>query len=200
MLTQWRVLFLETIPKHLLRYESLVMPSPLIEFRKVQSKDVTLVRSWLKHQHVRRWWNEAWSAPVLDGLEHGTGVPEWIDSYVVKWDSLLIGYIQARRALGDPGGYWKNVDDVTGATIAVDFLIGEGAQINRKLGRVMLNRFTGMLFNDPDIDRIVSAPQRDNWPANIALKRAGFRDRGAITKPGVNCMFLSLARSVYKAI
>ena len=176
------------------------MPSPLIEFRKVLPTDIERIGLWLQQKHIRRWWNEAWSAPVLDGLENGTGVPEWIDAYIVKLETQSIGYIQAYWALGDPSGYWENVDDVTEATIAVDFLIGEVVQVNRKLGRLVLNRFTGMLFNDPDVDRIVANPQRDNWPANIALKRAGFRDRGAIFKMGMNCMLLSMARGGYKRL
>ena len=174
------------------------MPNPLIEFRKVLSTDIECIRLWLQQPHVRRWWDQAWSAPVLDGLENGTGIPEWIDAYIVKLDARPIGYIQAYRALGDPSGFWENVEDVTEATIAVKFLIGEVVKVNRKLGRLVLNRFTGMLFNDPDVDRIVANPQRDNWPANIALKRAGFRDRGTIAKLGMNCMLLSMARGVYK--
>jgi hypothetical protein len=53
-------------------------------------------------------------------------------------------------------------------------------------------------FEDQSVDRIVAAPGRDNWPANIALKRVGFRDHGRIDRPGINAMLLTLARSVFK--
>ncbi|MDA0342089.1 MAG: GNAT family N-acetyltransferase, partial [Proteobacteria bacterium] len=167
-------------------------------FRSITATDLALLRSWLEAPHVRRWWRSDWTDPILQGIENGTAVPEGTDACIVEVDGRPMGYIHGYWAGRDPGRFWQAIEGVTDATRGIDFLIGEADLVNRKLGRGMIRAFVVRQFEDQSVDRIVAAPGRDNWPANIALKRVGFRDRGRIDRPGVNAMLLTLARAVFK--
>jgi len=174
------------------------MNLPAFAFRPLTAADLAMVRRWLAEPHVRRWWNDDWTTSLFGMVERGEPVPDCTDPFIVEHDGRPIGYIRAYWALRDPSGFWEGIEGVTAGTRGIDFLIGEPDMVNRKLGRAMIHAFAAKLFADPDVDRIVADPQRDNWPCNIALKRAGFRDRGRIDRPGVNALLLTLARGVFK--
>jgi aminoglycoside 6'-N-acetyltransferase len=171
------------------------MTDPVFTFRPLVANDLTLLRSWLDAPHVRRWWRAERTDGVIRSIEIGEGVE---DACIVEHQGRAIGYIRGFWAARQSSGWWAGVENVTEATKAIDFLIGEAGMVNQKLGRAMIRAFITGLFEDQTVDRIVADPARDNWPANIALKRIGFRDRGRIDKPGVNAMLLTLARGVFK--
>lgn len=173
------------------------MTDPVFTFRPLVIGDLPIIRRWLAEPHVHRWWGDDWEGSRFAMIERGEA-PDDADTYIVEMDGRNIGYIQAYWALQDPTGFWNGVEGVTDGTRGIDFLIGEPDLVNRKFGRAMIRAFCAKLFADPAVDRIIADPHRDNWPANIALKRVGFRDRGRLAKPGVNCMLLSLARGVFK--
>jgi RimJ/RimL family protein N-acetyltransferase len=175
------------------------MSDPFFVFRHVNPADAGLLRAWLEQPHIRRWWRPERSelmSRALDRPERSTEAP---DACLALLDERPIGYIAGYRALSEPSGFWDEVENVTASTRAIEFLIGETDLVNRKLGRAMIRAFVVRQFEDPSVDRIVADPARDNWPANIALKRVGFRDRGRIDRPGVNAMLLTLARGVFKS-
>lgn len=169
--------------------------SPNISFRPIDKGDVETLRAWLDAPHVRRWWRDDRTDAVVSAAEAGVPVD---GAWMTEIDGEPLGYIRGYPALSHPGGFWDGVENVTDHTMALDYLIGPPDMMNRKFGRAMIRAFVTRLFEDPAVDRIVADPARDNWPANIALKRIGFRDRGAIGKPGVNAMLLTLARGVFK--
>jgi aminoglycoside 6'-N-acetyltransferase len=177
---------------------SFVMTDPVFIFRPLAAADLKLLRSWLDAPHVRRWWRADRTDPVFQGIDTGAALPPGHDAFIAELDGHPVGFIAGYWASRHPSGAWDGVENVTDATKAIDFLIGEPDMVNRKQGRVMIRAFVTELFKDPDVDRVVADPARDNWPANIALKRIGFRDRGRIDKPGVNAMLLTLARGVFK--
>jgi len=175
------------------------MSDPDFSFRSITAMDLELLRAWLEVPHVRRWWQTDWTDPILQGFENGVAVPEEMDACIFEVDGHPVGYIHGYWAVRDPSRFWQAIEGVTNATRGIDFLIGEADLVNRKLGRVMIRAFVVRQFEDQSVDRIVAAPGRDNWSANIALKRVGFRDRGRIDRPGVNAMLLTLARAVFKS-
>lgn len=178
------------------------MTDPLFTFRRLAANDLPLLKSWLEAPHVRRWWRANRTDPVIHAIETGGGASqqggEAHDAYIAEMDGRPIGYVRGLWAARHPEGAWDGVENVTDATMAIEFLIGEVDLVNLKHGRAMIRAFAAELFADPGVDRLVADPARDNWPANIALKRVGFRDRGRIDKPGVNAMLLTLARGVFK--
>ena len=174
------------------------MSDPDFSFRSITAKDLKLLWSWLEEPHVRRWWRTDWTDPILQGVENGEPIPEGTDACIAEVDGRPVGYIHGYWAVRAPSQFWQAIEGVTDATRAINFLIGKPDRVNRKLGRVMIRAFVARQFEDQSVDRIVAAPGRDNWPANIVLKRVGFRDRGRIDRPGVNAMLLTLARAVFK--
>jgi aminoglycoside 6'-N-acetyltransferase len=175
------------------------MSDPAFSFRSITAMDLELLRAWLEVPHVRRWWRTGWTDPILQGFENGAAIPEGMDACIFEVDGRPVGYIRGYWAVREPSRFWQAIEGVTNATRGIDFLIGEADLVNRKLGRVMIRAFVVRQFENQSVDRIVAAPGRDNWPANIALKRVGFRDRGRIDRPGVNAMLLTLARAVFKS-
>jgi RimJ/RimL family protein N-acetyltransferase len=174
------------------------MTDPSFSFRALAASDLGMLRSWLEASHVRRWWRAERTDPVIQSIEAGAPRGEVGEACIVEIDGRPIGYIRGYWAARHPSGLWDGIENVTASTRAIEFLIGEADMVNRKLGRAMIRAFVAGLFEDQDVGRIVADPARDNWPANIALKRVGFRDRGRIDKPGVNAMLLTLARGVFK--
>jgi RimJ/RimL family protein N-acetyltransferase len=172
--------------------------SPDISFRPFAPADIGLMRVWLETPHVKRWWHDASTASEIAKLGHESPLPDGTESFVATVDGAPVGYVQAYRALAAPDGFWKGLDGVTAGTRGIDFLIGDPAWLNRKFGRHMLKAFCVRLFADPAVDRIVADPHPENWPAIIALKHVGFRDRGRVMRPGVNAMHLTLARAVFR--
>jgi aminoglycoside 6'-N-acetyltransferase len=171
------------------------MPDPTMTFRPLIRDDLGMLRSWLEAPHVRRWWHGERTDAVIAAVEDGNSVDT---AWIAENGNQSLGYIRGYWAKDHANGLWRGVENVTDTTRALDFLIGDPGQTNRKLGRAMIRGFVTRLFEDPGVDRVVADPARDNWPANIALKRVGFRDRGRIAKPGVNAMLLTLARGVFK--
>lgn len=152
---------------------------------------------WLIEPHVARWWKPDWSKGVIAAIEAGDPPPDHIKPYIAVYDGRDAGYVQIYHAMSD-GDYWHEEPDVTEKTWAVDFALGEADLVNKKIGREMIHAFSAKVFSETDADRIVSDPQRDNWPCIIAMKRAGYRDKGAIKYVGVNSMHLTLARAMFK--
>lgn len=171
------------------------MTEAQVSFRPFEIRDVDRLRAWLEAPHVRRWWRGDRTDDVIGAARAGEPV---VGARMAEIDGNPLGYIRGYPALSHPNGLWSGVENVTDETMALDFLIGAPDMVNKKLGRAMIRAFVINLLEDPTVDRIVADPARDNWPANIALKRVGFRDRGAINKPGVNAMLLTLARGVFK--
>jgi RimJ/RimL family protein N-acetyltransferase len=175
-----------------------IMIDPVFTFQPLAATDLKLLRSWLNAPHVRRWWRADRTDPVFQGFEVGEALPPGHDAFIAKLDGRPVGYIAGYWASRHPSRAWDGVENVTKMTKAIDFLIGDSDLVNRKKGRVMIRSFVTKVFKEPGVDRGVADPARDTWPANIVLKRIGFRDRGRIDKPGVNAMLLTLARGVFK--
>jgi RimJ/RimL family protein N-acetyltransferase len=167
-------------------------------FRLLTASDLGLLRGWLDAPHVRRWWRTDRTDMVIQLVEEGGDTADGEKAYVAEMNGRPIGYTRGYWAARHYAGLWDGIENVTNATKAIEFLIGDNDLVNKKLGRAMIRAFVVKQFEDQSVDRIVADPARDNWPANIALKRIGFRDRGRIDKPGVNAMLLTLARGVFK--
>lgn len=165
-----------------------------IAFRRALPADEGTIRRWLVAPHVARRTYRLLSG-IIDTLDEALRTQE-IVLYVAELDDRPIGLAHVYRAFGDPR--WKGVPDVTEQTRSIDFFIGETDVINKKVGQRMLNALAARVFQDPDIDRIVVCPHADNWPAIIALKRAGFREKGRHPDAALNAMYLTVTPATLK--
>ena len=160
--------------------------------------EVDTLEAWIAAPHVVRWWKLSWTATVIDALRAGDPAQSGIRSWRVDLDGQPIGYAQDYDVTqGDSPCI--GVDDIGPGTRGMDLLIGVPDLINRKHGRAIIRALATRLFTEHGASRMVSSPHPDNWPAIIAFKRAGFRERGRRQFPGGPAMILTAAKAVWRA-
>ncbi|MBO6559359.1 MAG: GNAT family N-acetyltransferase [Nisaea sp.] len=165
-----------------------------IVLRRAGPADEGTIRRWLVAPHVARRTYRLFS-DIVETLEDVLRDP-LAGLFIAELDDRPIGLVHVYKAQGDQR--WAGVADVTERTRAIDFLIGATDMVNKKLGRRMLNALAAQVFRDPGIDRIVVCPHADNWPAIIALKRAGFREKGRHPDAALNAMYLTVTPATLK--
>ncbi|WP_193183461.1 GNAT family N-acetyltransferase [Nisaea sediminum] len=165
-----------------------------IVLRRAGPADEGTIRRWLVAPHVARRTHRLFS-DIVETLGEVLRDPD-AGLFVAELDARPIGLVHVYRAHGD--ARWAGVADVTERTRAIDFLIGATDMVNKKLGRRMLGALAAQVFRDPEIDRIVTCPHADNWPAIIALKRAGFREKGRHPDQSLNAMYLTVTPATLK--
>lgn len=165
-----------------------------VSFRKAEVSDKGTIQDWLTAPHVTRWTHKIFSriGAALEGLRGGLEA----ELLIAVIDGRSVGCAYVYSAHGDPS--WSAIPDVTPQTRAIDFLVGEPDLLNRKWGQAMLRALGLQVFEDPGIDRIVACPLADNWPAVIALKRVGFREKGRHPNPVMNAMYLTVTPATLK--
>ncbi|UUX51438.1 acetyltransferase [Nisaea acidiphila] len=165
-----------------------------IVLRPAGIADEGAIRRWLVAPHVARWSHRVFSL-AAEALEAALQDTETA-LFVAEIDGRPIGCAHVYEAFGDPR--WTSVSDVTRKTRTIDFLIGETDMVNKKIGQRMLRALVAQVFRDPEIDRIVVCPHPDNWPAIIALKRVGFREKGRHPDTALNAMYLTVTPATFK--
>lgn len=166
-----------------------------IRLRPVLPEDLPRIRRWMVAPHVARWLKDA-PERVADEIERQVLVGEPV-VLIATMDGRPIGGARIYDAATD--ARWAGVPDISRHTKAIEFLIGEPSLVNKKVGRRLARAIAAHIFADPTVDRIVADPHPDNWAAIIAMKRAGFRDRGRHPGKGVQAMFVTMARSTFKS-
>lgn len=166
-----------------------------IVLRPAVTADEGTIRRWLVAPHVARWSHRVFCS-VAEAL-HGALQDPDIALFIAELAGRPIGCVHVYKAFGDPR--WTAVSDVTERTRTLDFLIGETDMVNKKIGQRMLRALVAQIFRDPEIDRIVVCPHPDNWPAIIALKRVGFREKGRHPDVALNAMYLTVTPATFKA-
>ncbi|MEO9902259.1 GNAT family N-acetyltransferase [Nisaea sp.] len=164
-------------------------------FRGAEPSDTGAIQNWVMAPHVTRWSHKVFSriGAALQGPQNSTET----QLLIAVIDGRSVGCAYVYSAHGDPS--WSAIPDVTPHTRAIDFLIGESDVLNRKWGQAMLRALGLQVFEDPGIDRIVACPLADNWPAVIALKRVGFREKGRHPNPAMNAMYLTVTPATLKS-
>ncbi|MEQ9138589.1 MAG: GNAT family N-acetyltransferase [Thalassobaculum sp.] len=160
--------------------------------------DVERLEAWVAAPHVARWWRPSSTAAVISALRTGGDMPDWGRPWRIDLDGRAIGFA-LDYAITRDGDVWQNEEGVGPGTRGIDLLIGEPDAVNRKHGRAAMRALATRLFDGPGVDRLVADPHPDNWPAIIAFKRAGFRERGRRQFPSGPVMVLTAAKAVWKA-
>lgn len=154
------------------------------------------LQRWVAAPHVVRWWKPALTADVIAALRSGDAPPAGARAWRIDLDGVPVGYAQDYDP-ARPGDAWSAVDGVGPGTRGVELLIGEPDALNRRHGRAAIRALAARLFAEPGTDRLVAGPHPDNWPAVIAFKRAGFRERGRRQFPHGPVMVLTAAKAVW---
>ncbi len=159
--------------------------------------EAAVLETWIGAPHVGRWWKPDWTASVVAALRAGDAPPPDVRPWRIDLDGRPIGYAQDHDPARD-GDAWVAEEGVGPGTRCIELLIGEPDAINRKYGRDAIRALATRLFAEPGVERLVAAPHPDNWPAIIAFKRAGFRERGRRQFASGPVMALTAAKAVWK--
>lgn len=168
-----------------------------ISVKPLMQDDFPLLLKWLDAPHVKRWWKPHWTAPVVEALQNGEAPPDWMRCWRIDYEGRAIGYAHDYDVTQD-GGVWDNEPDIGPGVRGIDLLIGEAEFINRKLGREAMRVLTKTLFETGEVERTISDPHPDNWPAIIAFKKVGYRERGRRQLPSGSIMLLTAAKAIWK--
>ncbi len=140
-----------------------------IIFKPLREGDITLLAQWFKQPHIAQWWptestldNQSLHNKYLKKItSHG-------QAFIVYLGDRPIGYIQCY--LAD-----KEFDH---ETWGIDQFIGEADYLGKGYGTQMVKSFVALLFNKPNIKRVIVDPDPKNARAIRCYEKAGFRKIG----------------------
>lgn len=150
----------------------------MVTFRPLREDDFGALSTWLRRDHVRRWWSDPSTlADVAAKYLPRIRGEEPTEVFIVSLDDVDIGMIQRYRIADHPE--WLTILGAVGfdatAAAGIDYLIGEPDRISRGVGTEMIRAFTERLFADlPDVSCIAVTPQAANTASCRVLEKAGY--------------------------
>ena len=165
------------------------MSSDNIKLQIAEISKLDRIEKWLLAAHVKRWWFKEWADSIFDGFNQSGVIPGKSSMvYIVTFRKKEVGLVHIYPSIAGETSGQTNVES------GLRYLIGEKEYLNQNLGSLAVKKAIRVVFENKEIERIVSEPQADNWPAIISLQRAGFRNRGRIKRPGFNLVQLTFSR------
>jgi aminoglycoside 6'-N-acetyltransferase len=144
----------------------------VIEFQPLAKDDLTLVRTWLEREHVRRWWRDSLDDSIAE-YEQAIDGRDPSDHYLIVLDGRPVGMIETYLVSDHP--QWEEIVQVGEGVAGVDLLIGEEELTGRGLGPRVLEAFTrDVVFEDEDIQAVAAAVDEENSRSWRAFEKAGF--------------------------
>lgn len=153
-------------------------------FKPLQEAHFPLLLKWLQTPHVKEWWDKdiLWTAQLIQdkygtytqGYKLENGVKKSIQSYIICFNGIDIGYVQ----LYDAHDFSR--EDASETLIglpkylaAFDIFIGEEAYIHNGLGSPIMKDYLEK-FVDPFFEACFVDPDSENISAIRAYKKVGF--------------------------
>lgn len=135
----------------------------LVELRPVTADDLDLLAGWFAEPDFVRWWGgEPKSRETVAKKYLGRRAPG-VESYIVEWEGVAIGYIQSWT---DDGGRSGGVD-----LVLVPAVQGQG--LGPDAGRALAEHLVGRGW-----DPVLADPLLTNLVAIRAWEKAGFVSEG----------------------
>jgi aminoglycoside 6'-N-acetyltransferase len=144
-----------------------------ITLRPLDRQDFGQLVEWINMPHILRWWDgkvdmESVVSKYEPRLRHDSATKV----YVIQLNDRPIGIIQCYRHKDYPD--WDRVVGIEQAA-GIDYLIGESDCTGKGMGSAAIGAIKNIAFNIyPDVEVIVSVPQKDNRASWRALEKAGF--------------------------
>ena len=175
------------------------MPSTShLRFRPLARSDLSLLRHWLNTPHVYEWWGRHGAPGSLGGpgaaaatvaeveakygptIDHGGTTHR----YIIECDGQSVGLIQWYH-LRDFAGYARAISEDPTTCAGLDVFVGEPAFIGRGWGTGAIQQFVAnIVFQQPDVTRVVAGPAKTNARSIRAFEKAGFLLVRHATIPG----------------
>lgn len=148
------------------------------KFRPLAEADLPLLHAWLRRPHVAEWWGPAEPVGELreDFLSGGT-----THAFIALLDDEPVGFVQSYVVMGSGDGWWE--DETDPGARGIDQFLGHAHQLDRGLGRAMVQAFVARLFADPAVTVVQTDPSPDNPRAIRCYVAAGFQTVGEVVTP-----------------
>ncbi len=155
--------------------------------------ELPLLHEWLNRRHVLEWWHgesslEEVRATYLPHLDGGAVRP-----YIAWLGSNPVGYIQSYVAVESEDGWWVGYSDP--GVLGIDQFIADPDRLNQGLGSTLVSEFAAILFQDPNVTRLIADPRPDNSRAIRCYEKAGFRTEGVVNTPDGPALLMTLDRA-----
>ena len=147
-------------------------------FEPLSEDDLDLVRTWLLHPHVQRWYDDVAGDDYPDDTiaDYRLAIrgDDPTDHFVAQLDERPIGLIQSY--LVDSDDEYAAMVSLERPAFGIDLFIGEPDLIGRGHGPALIRAFLRDIgFARYGVELCVIGPSRSNVSAIRAYEKAGFR-------------------------
>lgn len=164
----------------------------MIVFRPLAEGDLPLVETWLRREHVARWWRDDLARQIAE-LGAGIAGDDAAEYFLIGLEGRSIGLIQTYLASDHPA--WDAVVRVGPGVAGVDLFVGEPELIGRGLGpRVLAEFVRDVVFADPAVTAVVATVEEPNRRSWRAFEKAGFRHVRDVEEDGLQHRLMRLDR------
>jgi RimJ/RimL family protein N-acetyltransferase len=162
----------------------------IVTFSPLAESDFNFIESWLQEPHVQKTWgNEKWEESYEKYLFRISS--DSVKQFIIQIDTEPVGYIQYYWASKVGDGWWEGFDE---NTVGFDLYIGNPNYLGKGYGKIIVNAFLRLLFQDSKICRIIADPSPQNEKIINLLKNVGFVSSGEIQTPDGQALFMELNR------
>jgi aminoglycoside 6'-N-acetyltransferase len=163
----------------------------VIAFEPFRREHLSLLRDWLRRQHVRRWWRDP--AESLGHAEEALAGRDATEYFLIVLDGRPVGLIQTYLVSDNPE--WEDVVGPGEGLAGVDLLIGEEDATGRGLGSQVLEQFTcEVVFARPETQACVATVENANRRSWRAFEKAGFKHVRDVEEDGLPHRLMRLER------
>ena len=146
-----------------------------VDFRSVKTKDIPLLRAWMKLPHWREWWGEP--DVELGYIEDMLAGRDPTRPFLFLVDNEPAGYIQYWRMKDAKVLPWNVISpwvmEFDDDTIGVDLSVGPAEKLSKSIGSTVLSAFLVRLCNE-GFTKIIIDPDATNKRAIRAYEKADF--------------------------
>jgi aminoglycoside 6'-N-acetyltransferase len=164
----------------------------MIGFRPLAESDLALVETWLRREHVARWWRDD-VGEALAEFRAGIAGTDPAEYHLIVVEGEPVGLIQTYFASDHPD--WDAVVRVGPGVAGVDLFIGEPELVGRGLGPRILAEFArNVVFAAPGTHAVVATVEEPNRRSWRAFEKAGFRHVRDVEEGGLPHRLMRLDR------
>ncbi|HKP19461.1 MAG TPA: GNAT family N-acetyltransferase [Gaiellaceae bacterium] len=155
----------------------------MIAFEPLAEADLPLIETWLRREHVARWWRD----PLEVAVEKRRAAIEGrrdVDHYLIVLDGRPVGMIQTYVVADHPD--WDEIVQVGPDAAGVDLFIGEPDLVGVGVGPRVLDEFVRrVVFVRPRTTAAVATVEEPNRRSWRAFEKAGFRHVRDVEEDGL---------------
>jgi len=141
-----------------------------VVIREFKKCDVAVFEEWLYKDYIKQWFGDP--KEWLDEVNNDDGKFDWINHFIVEYDSAPIGFCQYFDCKNAPEGFgWEKEPP---GTFSIDYLIGEEAFLRKGIGSVIIQKLIALITARENPKSIIADPVKENKDSIKLLEKNGF--------------------------